>query len=88
MVSKIRLALLDPGRIPLIIGSALTASSNFFINYITIQAGPLPTSASGETRGEPTILLLAVASAFMSLPRWQQLDLQCVCWQPVRQLEH
>ena len=60
MVSKIRLALLDPGRIPLIIGSALTASSNFFINYITIQAGPLPTSASGETRGEPTILLLAV----------------------------
>ena len=33
-------ALADPGRIYTIVGEALSRSSNFFINYITVQVGP------------------------------------------------
>ena len=35
--SKIRLIVNDPSATPLILGSALTTSSNFFINYVIIQ---------------------------------------------------
>ena len=33
-------ALADPGHIYITIGEALSKSSNFFINYITVQARP------------------------------------------------
>ena len=38
MFSKIRLVLAFPSRIPEVLGTALTSSSNFFINFVIIQA--------------------------------------------------
>ena len=43
--SKIRLIVSEPSAIPQILGSALTTSSNFFINYVIIQVR----SASSHT---------------------------------------
>lgn len=37
MVTKIGIVLQTPTIIPDVIGSALTSSSNFFINYVAIQ---------------------------------------------------
>ena len=35
--SKLRLVLAFPSRIPEVLGTALTSSSNFFINFVIIQ---------------------------------------------------
>ena len=42
--SKIRLVLAFPSRIPEVLGTALTSSSNFFINFVIIQA-PAPAAS-------------------------------------------
>ena len=42
--SKIRLIVSEPSAIPQILGSALTTSSNFFINYVIIQVRHCSTS--------------------------------------------
>ena len=47
VVTKIGIVLQKPTIIPDVIGSALTTSSNFFINYVAIQVSAPPGFAEG-----------------------------------------
>lgn len=47
MVTKIGIVLQQPTIIPSTIGSTLTTSSNFFINYVAIQVSFLSVIAEG-----------------------------------------
>ena len=51
VVTKIGIVLQTPTIIPDVIGSALTSSSNFFINYVAIQVSfPLVTAEGTQER--------------------------------------
>ena len=49
VVTKIGVVLQTPTAIPDVIGSALTSSSNFFINYVAIQVSPPSVTAQGKS---------------------------------------